>query len=133
MIRISKLADYAVVILSKMAEYSDELMNSALIAELSRLPEPTVSKLLKLLSKADVIESVRGAHGGYRLKALPNQISIEQIVSAIDGPIAITACTDGAQPDCSLSEACSLRGRWDGVNAAIRSALDTVTLADMRH
>jgi len=129
--KISKLADYSVVILGAMANQSHDVMSSAAMAELTRLPEPTVSKVLKLLSKSDFVRSSRGINGGYTLIKQPSEITVEQIIGVIDGPIALTACVDGAQPNCSLSSACSIRGRWDSVNTAIKSALEMVTLADM--
>tara|TARA_R110001592_G_scaffold16881_10_gene71646 strand:- start:9372 stop:9833 length:462 start_codon:yes stop_codon:yes gene_type:complete len=131
MIKISKLADYSVVVLSAMSTHSHDVISASTLSHLTKLPEPTVSKVLKLLSKAKIIQSTRGTNGGYSLVKEPQRITMDSVISAIDGPIAITACTDGAQPDCSLGNSCSLRGRWDGVNAALRSALQTVTLADM--
>ena len=131
MIRVSKLADYSVVVLSVMMAHSDTLMSAAQVSSICKLPEPTVSKVLKLLGKANIIESKRGINGGYIFKKMPEELTVKEIIKAIDGPISVTSCTDGAVPDCTLSECCSLRGRWDGVNAALRDALETVTLADM--
>ena len=131
MIRISKLADYAVVILSVMAEQPNKLMSATSVSEITKLPEPTVSKVLKLLSKSGLLESKRGTAGGYLLAKVAGEITIREIIRAIDGPVLITSCSDGEVPDCSLSECCTLRGKWDGVNEAVRSALDGVTLADM--
>lgn len=131
MIRISKLADYAVVVLAEMAVGNESLYSASTLALRVRLSEATVSKVLKLLSRADVVESVRGVNGGYRLINDEKDISIEVIITAVDGPIAIVACADDRVPDCSLSECCSVRGRWDDVNTAVRDALSSVTLADM--
>lgn len=131
MIRISKLADYAVVILSIMAEQPDKLMSSASVSDITKLPEPTVSKVLKLQSKGGLLQSKRGTAGGYLLSKAAADITIREIIRAVDGPVLITSCSDGEVPDCSLSECCTLRGKWDGVNEAVRSALDGVTLADM--
>lgn len=131
MIRISKLADYSVVVLSVMIDDTGKVMSAAHVSKLSKLPEPTVSKVLKLLAKADILTSKRGINGGYIFTKTPEDISIQNIIKAVDGPILITSCADGEVPDCSLGECCSLRGRWDGVNAALRDALETVTLADM--
>lgn len=131
MIRISKLADYAVVILSVMAEEPKKLMSATSVSEITKLPEPTVSKVLKLLSKSGLLESKRGTAGGYLLAKVAGAITIREIIRAIDGPVLITSCSDGEVPDCSLSECCTLRGKWDGVNEAVRSALDSVTLEDM--
>ena len=131
MIRISKLADYAVVVLSVMADNAGVLMSAAHASEITKLPEPTVSKVLKLLAKGDILESKRGTTGGYLLVRSPKDLTIRDIIRAVDGPVLITSCADGEVPDCSLSECCTLRGKWDGVNEAVRNALDGVTLADM--
>ena len=131
MIKISKLADYAVVILAEMAKDSGALFNAPALSQLIRIPEPTVSKVLKLLVRGGVLSSVRGVNGGYRLIRGAEQITVEDIVTAVDGPVAITACADDGIPDCSLSDSCSVRGRWDDVNTAVRAALSGVTLADM--
>ena len=131
MFRISKLADYAVVVLVDMAKQGNLLMSAAVIAENTRMAEPTVAKVLKMLSRQGIVLSVRGAGGGYRLARPADQIAVIDIVEAIEGPIALTACVDGAEPDCALGACCSVRGRWDSVNQAMRSALEEVMLADM--
>ncbi len=130
MIRISKLADYAVVILAQMLDMEQRQSVTAL-AEATGLPDPTVSKILKLLAGAGIVESVRGSRGGYQLTKSSDNITVEDIICAIDGPVAITACSTGVEPDCNLSDICSIRGRWDGVNTAIRNALHSVSLAEM--
>ncbi len=131
MFRISKLADYAVVVLAEMAGRGDGLMSAAVIAECTGVSEPTVAKVLKLLSREGVVQSVRGAGGGYRLTCPADEIAVVDIIEAIEGPIALTACVDGAEPDCALGACCGVRGRWDTVNTALRSALEGVMLADM--
>lgn len=131
MIKASKLADYAVVLLSSMARNQGELYSSAALARQTHVPEPTVAKLLKVLSKAQIVDSVRGSQGGYRLNALPDRISIAHVIEAIDGPIAMTACVDHAQDHCELESICGLKGRWNGVNIAIRNALENIKLSDM--
>lgn len=131
MIRISKLADYAVVILAEMASQEGALVSASSLALNVRLPEPTVAKVLKLLGRGGVISSMRGSNGGYKLARSSSNITIEDIITAIDGPIGITSCADGITPDCSLGGSCSVRGRWDDVNSAIRGVLSDMTLADM--
>ena len=131
MFKISKLTDYAVVILSKMAETPDALSSAAQVSELTRLPEPTVAKLLKLLAGGQILSSVRGAHGGYKLAAPADNISLADIVVAIDGPVSLTACVEGSNESCDFAPSCPVNGRWTKVNTAVRSALDNITLADM--
>ena len=130
MLKITRMSDYAVVVLVELMQ-GDTCVSVSSLAQHTRLTEPTTSKVLKALVHAGIVISTRGANGGYSLAATPQDISIEQIIKAIDGPIAITDCANGNEPDCILSDACSIRGRWDGVNAAIRSVLSDVTLADM--
>ena len=131
MIRISKLADYAVVMLTSMAQERGVVLSAPALSERTRISEPTVAKVLKMLSRQGIVLSVRGAAGGYRLARPADQIAVIDIVEAIEGPIALTACVDGAEPDCALGACCSVRGRWYSVNQAMRSALEEVMLADM--
>jgi Rrf2 family protein len=97
------------------------------------VPEPTVAKVLKALAGANLVASQRGAHGGYRLARPLDTISVADVISAVDGPIALTACVDGGAGGCDVQSMCAVKGRWDLVNAAIRGALTAITLADMRH
>lgn len=128
MIRISKLADYAVVILLIMADSDDELMSAAKLSNISSVPEPTVSKILKMLSKSGIIESTRGIRGGYALVMKSDDVTLEDIVIAIDGPVMITQCAGRQCPECALGEKCRMLGRWCGVNDAICKALSSVSL-----
>jgi len=120
-----------VVVLADMARYGDALTSAASIAGRTRISEPTVAKVLKMLSRAELVLSVRGAAGGYRLAREAVRISVVDIIEAVEGPIALTACVDGAEPDCALGACCGVRGRWDAVNLALRSALEGVMLTDM--
>ncbi|MEM7651519.1 MAG: SUF system Fe-S cluster assembly regulator [Pseudomonadota bacterium] len=130
MIKFSKLTDYAVVVLATLSQ-SDRLMSAHCLSEETHLPEPTVSKVLKLLAKANVVKSMRGVNGGYDLPIDASQLSILRIVTAIDGPVNMSACVDTSKEYCDFSDGCPVHGRWDGVNDAIKSAIDSFTLADM--
>ncbi len=92
---------------------------------------PTVAKLLNTLAHERVIASHRGAAGGYSLERPPAQISVAEIIQDLEGPIALTACVNGATGCCDVESICPMRGNWDKVNKAIRNALSQVTLADM--
>ena len=131
MIKLAKLTDYAVVTLSAMVAREGTLMSAVQLAEITTLPEPTVSKVLKLLAKGGVINSVRGAHGGYRLAEMPEDITILEVIEAIEGPVALTACIDGSHDSCAIVNMCGTKGRWDLVNTAVKTALENVTLRDM--
>jgi FeS assembly SUF system regulator len=134
MIKISRMADYAVVVLSAFTDVEqgqDRLLSAASVSEITRLPEPTVSKILKLLTRGDVLKSVRGANGGYTLSKSAHDITIADIINAIEGPIALTACVEGASSNCDYAQGCPIHGRWDDVNDAISNALANVSLHDM--
>jgi FeS assembly SUF system regulator len=130
-IRLSKLADYAVVMLSYMAAREGEVYTTARLAERSAVPEPTAAKVLKLLARSALLESQRGSNGGYGLARPAADITVAEIIVAVDGPIALTACVEGSSEHCGVEQLCSMRGNWNRVNRAIRDALEDVTLADM--
>jgi FeS assembly SUF system regulator len=132
MFRLSKLTDYAVVVLVRLSRSgiaSTAVQTSPGISGATGIPEPTVAKVLKAMAGKGLVTSLRGAHGGYRLTRPLASIPVAEVIEAIDGPIALTACVDGG--DCESQCLCPMRGRWDPVNAAIRSALGGITLADM--
>jgi FeS assembly SUF system regulator len=132
MLRLSKLTDYAVVVLARLS-FGPPTQTSPGIAAATGIPEPTVAKVLKTLVAAGLVASQRGAHGGYRLTRPLAALPIADVIEAIDGPIALTACVEGAGMGCDVGMLCPMRGRWDPVNAAIREALGAITLADMQH
>jgi FeS assembly SUF system regulator len=141
MLRLSKLTDYAVVVLIRLSETeragcsvgcTDAIQTSPGIAAVTGVPEPTVAKVLKALAGANLVVSQRGARGGYRLARPIGEIAVADVITAIDGPIALTACVDGGAGGCDVQNLCAVRGRWDLVNEAIRTALTDITLADMR-
>lgn len=131
MLRLSKLTDYAVVVLVRLSRL-DGVQTSPGIAGATGIPEPTVAKVLKTLAAADLVSSQRGARGGYRLKRDLSAIPIADVIAAVDGPIALTACVDGSLSACESQGLCPMRGRWDPVNDAIYKALSGITLADMQ-
>lgn len=128
MLRLSKLTDYAVLVLSHMGA---ALTTAPALAARTALPEPTVAKVLKILSHSGLVEGLRGARGGYRLARPLAAIPLTEVIVAFDGPIALTACVDGGDGSCQTEGCCALRGRWDKVNAAIRGALAGITVADL--
>jgi len=129
MFRLNKLTDYAVVILCHMAHHNVQHSTSLLAVE-TGMNEPTVAKVLKDLVKSGLITSARGSTGGYTLSAAPENISIRQVIEAIEGPITLTDCVEGHATGCAV-QVCSTRGNWDQVNVAIVTALDNVKLTDM--
>jgi FeS assembly SUF system regulator len=130
MLRMGKLTDYATVILASLAQDALRHRAAAELAERTRLSRPTVSKVLKGLQRAGLVISSRGSLGGYRLARDPEQITAAQILDVFEGPIAITECS-GASSHCGIERQCRVGGAWQRVNAAIRRALEDVTLRQL--
>jgi FeS assembly SUF system regulator len=131
MLRLSKMTDYSVVVMGRLASRPDARQSAAEISTATGLPAATVGQVLKALGAGGLVNGARGAHGGYVLARAPKDISVAEIVTALDGPVAITACVDGADDPCNVQSVCLLRGSWDAVNSAIEAALTDVTLEDM--
>jgi FeS assembly SUF system regulator len=131
MLRVTKLADYGIVILTYLAGKGAPTANARDVARQVRLPQPVVSKILKLLARDGLLESRRGIKGGYCLSLRPEEITVARIISALEGPIAVTECTDNVHGDCGLETGCPVRTNWHKINGAIHRALETITLADM--
>jgi FeS assembly SUF system regulator len=130
MLRVSKLTDYATEVMTVLAAAPARVHSAQELAERVRLEAPTVSKLLKQLAQAGLIESFRGVNGGYRLARDPAQISIADIVTAMEGPIGMTECSAQAGL-CDHETHCGVRVNWQRINEAIAGALAGVSLADM--
>lgn len=130
MIKLGKLTDYAVVVMAELArdKTGKQPRSAAWLSDRTGVPEPTVAKILKTLAKHDLLVAQRGAAGGYRLAASADDISIGRIIVALEGPIAIISCVDGHEGNCVAEHKCQMRGHWDGVNQAIRMALESVSL-----
>jgi FeS assembly SUF system regulator len=131
MIRITKQSDYGIVLMSRLAGRPEELHSAAGLAADAQLPAPIVSKILKLLARAELLESHRGVKGGYCLSRAPESISVAEIISALEGPIAVTECIEDGPGECSQEPFCAVRGNWQRINLAIRQALEAISLAEM--
>ena len=131
MIRVSRLADYGVVLACHIAGHHGHCHNAYDLAETTGLPAPTVSKLLAALAKAGILTSVRGAKGGYRLARGPDRITAADIVTAVDGPIALTICLEQGEGVCDVESLCPTRHGWHRLNEAIRTALASVSLSEL--
>jgi FeS assembly SUF system regulator len=130
MLRIGKLTDYAMLIMSKMAGSPHAVLSAALIADMLQLSVPTVSKILKMLSDAGLVSSVRGAEGGYHLAREAKFISLADIITAMEGDLALTECCESFN-HCGISTSCQLRDNWRKINNRVRQFLGNVTIADM--
>jgi FeS assembly SUF system regulator len=128
--KVNKLTDYATVILINMA-HSDLVRPTQVISDSTGFPSPTVAKLMKNLVKAGLIVSHRGVRGGYSLSRPPEEVTIADVIEAIEGPIALTACVDTTAEHCCYENQCPVHGKWNRVNSAVTDALREVTLADM--
>lgn len=130
MLRLSKLTDYATVILSYMANDHAVLRAAVEISDATAIALPTVAKILKLLVNANIVASVRGAKGGYILARHPEKITVATIINALEGPIAITECNI-SNHHCEQSNGCKIRANWGLINQTIYNALEAITLFDM--
>jgi FeS assembly SUF system regulator len=130
MLRVSRLTDYATVVMTCIAAHPQDVLSTGQIADETRLELPTVSKLLKALGHATLVESFRGVNGGYRLARSAADISLAEIVEALEGPIGVTECSL-AEGQCDRESQCGVRGSWQQVNSVLDNALRAVSLEDM--
>ena len=130
MLRVTKLTDYATVVLTVLAARPETVMSAVDLADQAGLESPTVSKLLKPLAQAGLVEGFRGTNGGYRLARPAAAISLVEIIEAMEGPLAMTECSlhDG---QCGISAKCGVRTNWLRINDVVANALRSVTLAQM--
>jgi FeS assembly SUF system regulator len=131
MLQIARLTDYGIILMTRLAAASSErLVPCRDLAAQTGLPLPTVRKLLKVLTHQQLLESVRGVHGGYRLARPAGTISIAGIIAALEGPLALTQCGEGPGC-CELEAGCPVTGHWHIINNAVRTTLEGVTLAEL--
>lgn len=129
MLKVSRLADYAVMMMCALAEHGEQCSASE-IAALTKVAKTTVSKVLKVLGQAGLIRSTRGINGGYVLTKLASHISLAEVVAAVDGPIALTACSTAKQ-NCSKLACCDVKSNWQLINKVVDDVLSQYTLDDM--
>jgi len=130
MFKLGKLTDYGTVVMTVLAQDAQAVLTAQQIADRTHLTVPTVAKLLKQLTRARLLMSLRGANGGYRLARDADAISVSDIVAALEGPVALTECA-AQQSSCSIQTSCGTRANWRLINTAIQTALASVTLAQM--
>ena len=130
--RLTSLADYAVVMMAAAARHGAETrLSAACLAEETGVPLPTAQKLTGRLAAAGLLETARGTGGGFRLARAAPEISLADIVEAVEGPIVMTSCVDTERHDCALEGACQVRPHMGVVNGAIRGALASVSLQSL--
>lgn len=101
------------------------------LADETGIPLPTAQKLVSLMTRAGLLKSVRGAGGGVKLARPSAAITLADIIEAVEGPIAMTACVETGKHDCALEGSCTVQPHWGAVNNAVRGALGGVTLASL--
>lgn len=131
MIRINRETDYAIGVLTLMARRRRERFNAAELAQWRGLPQPIVSKILKHLVRDGILISYRGVQGGYALARTPEEISLADIIVALEGPISLTECVVGGADNCQYGTNCAVSARWRHINQKIRTALEGISLAEM--
>jgi FeS assembly SUF system regulator len=131
MIRMSKAADYGFVLLTEfLAESGRDSLSARELAQRTQLSLPMVSKILKILTREGLLVSQRGANGGYKLSRDPKCITVGEVVSAMEGPLAMTECLD-SQGDCQQEAFCPVRTNWARINYAVQNVLDAISIRDM--
>ncbi len=130
MLRMSRLTDYATVLLAALAGEPGRVQTAASLAEQTRIAAPTVCKLLKQLQRAGLVTSTRGLHGGYQLSRPAAQISAAAILDALEGPVALTDCSAG-HGNCEIEDSCRVGRVWQRLNLAFRRSLYEVSLAQL--
>ncbi len=130
MLKMSRMTDYGTVVLAHLAAHPDTVFSASEIAAETRLSPPSVSKLLKHMSRAGLVSSFRGASGGYTLARPAEAISAAQVLDALEGPVALTECSaDDSQ--CQLEDVCGVGRSWQRINRGIRQALEHISLAEL--
>ncbi|HLQ13844.1 MAG TPA: SUF system Fe-S cluster assembly regulator [Steroidobacteraceae bacterium] len=130
MLRISKMTDYATVLLARLASVPDRQLTAGQLSTLTRLTTPTVSKVMKLLHRRQLVSSTRGLHGGYRLARPAADITAAQILDALEGPMALIECAQRPHR-CGIESTCGVGRAWQRVNLAIRRSLQEITLLEL--
>lgn len=131
MIKLSRMADYGVILMVELARVGAPGATAGGLARNAALPEPAARKLLKRLAAAGLLRSRRGAAGGYALARGAEDISVAQIVAALEGPIALTECMTHGGTVCEIEALCPTRTNWRRINDALVGALEGVSLAEM--
>lgn len=132
MLRISKLTDYGVILVAELARLKEsECASVPQLTEATALPAPTVSKVLKHLTRVGLVRSYRGVRGGYRLAKQPRELRLIDIVSVFEGPLSITECATPKNVPCEHHRECSVRRQWERINEFMYDTLAAITLEDM--
>lgn len=131
MMRINKLTDYGIVVMTEIATMKSDTVHTAkVISQRTKIPLPTVTRLLKTLSNEGLLDSQRGSQGGYSLSESASTISVASIIESIEGPIALTECSTN-ECACSYESSCNVELPWQKINNTVKTALEKISLAEM--
>jgi FeS assembly SUF system regulator len=132
MLRMTRLTDYGIVLLTHFARDPERLTrNAPELAAAAHLPQPTVSKILKILAREGLLVPHRGAKGGFSLARPADEITVADVIGALEGPIALTECSTHGVDRCGIESLCPVITNWRRINRAVLEALRGITLADM--
>ncbi len=131
MLRLTKLTDYGILLMTHMAASGKTRFSAAELAEVTHIPLPTVSKILQMLLHEGMLDSIRGAKGGYELTRPANQINVRDVINVFEGSIALTECNLDGGGACDQHSVCSTSNNWKRINQAVRQVLEDISLADM--
>ena len=133
MLKVTRLADYAVSIIYSFSGSEAKILSSQDIVEKTKLHKATVNKLLAQLVKKNFLEPFRGTNGGYRLKKDLDNISIRELIEAIEGPVLLTDCQNKNANNCNLFNVCNTKNIWSFVNTEINNTLENIKIKDIKN
>ena len=131
MLKITRLADYAVLIICSFDSYKDKIISAQEITNKTGLQKATVNKVLSILVRKKLLKANRGVKGGYKPFKRLEDISIKELIEAVEGPVSLTHCIDNNARNCNLFDACITKHTWGLVNNALRDTLDSIKVKDI--
>ena len=131
MLRLSKMTDYGILLMSELAKSGDATQRAPDLAEATFIPQPTVRKIMTTLIQDNLVESVRGINGGYKLQRPAKAINVRELISSLEGDIALTGCEEAGDKACEQAHVCGTRNNWLKINQAVCDALQNISLEDM--
>lgn len=131
MLKLSKLTDYAIILLSVLSKDSAHCYSASTLSSMTAIPEPTTAKILKILSAGNLVLSIRGVHGGYKATGSYDDVPLTKIIEVMEGDIAITDCASKAEHECNIKGSCPMDGCWNEVNRALYETLNGIKLSSL--
>ena len=131
MLRLSKMTDYGVLLMSELAKDASLVQRAPDLADATHIPQPTVRKVMTALIQSNLVASTRGINGGYKLQRNPGSISVRELIHCLEGNVSLTDCEVSGKKACEQAEVCGTKKNWLKINQAMRDALQNITLEDM--